>query len=101
MEPPAFSMYPSADEFQNAAELCKSKVVNAIDDFFFALANEANGVAQTFISYSDRTTLLSTALHDSGLIADLEEEAESLSEESEGRSDYAEHNTMHRTAQGV
>lgn len=83
MEPPAFSLFPTSGQFEDAAKHLKDKWVSAVDDYIHALAREANSNARSNINTKDRIALLSNALHDSDLAADLESEAYALSEERE------------------
>lgn len=86
LEPPSFGMFPTADDFQNAAELFdlqskRSAWITAMDEFIHAIAAEANANARSNISTNDRMSIFSNAVHDSGLAGDLSEEAYALSEE--------------------
>lgn len=79
MEPPTFDVFPMSAQFDDAAAHLKDKWVSAIDDYIRALAIEARSNSTRPISAP--TTLLSDALHDSGLIGELEHEAYELREQ--------------------
>ena len=81
MEPPAFSLFPTSDQFENAAEHLQAPWVSAIDDYLRAVVIEANSNARSNISAEDRICILSNAIHDSGLLGDLRAEAYALQEE--------------------
>ena len=77
---PAFTIYPQADQFEYAKEQAE-KIASALDEYFYALAVEANSHAQNIISTRDRISLVSDAIHDSSLLSDLQEAAERIRED--------------------
>lgn len=88
LETPSFGMFPTADDYECAAELFdlsskRSQWLTAMDEFVHAIAAEANANATANINVSERSTLFSTAVHDSGFAHDLREQAEALREERE------------------
>lgn len=93
MTPPAFGIVPTSEQFGDAANHVRDQWVSAIDNYIASLAREAGSNAQSNIGVSDRQTILSDALHDSGLAGELQNEADALAQdEDSGRDDYAEHN---------
>ena len=81
-EPVAFDLEPTSEQFQLAADELRNLAVG-IDDFIHALAREASNNALTHISTDDRLSVVTDALHDCGLIGELEAEAYDLSQETE------------------
>lgn len=79
-ETPAFSMFPTADQFENAESFLKD-IAHAVDELFYAVAVDASSNAQTVISCKDRIALVSDALDNSDLLADLRNEAEERRED--------------------
>jgi hypothetical protein len=75
---PAFSpANPQPDEYDNAAETLRA-VLRAVDDWAYAIAIDAADNARTSIEPRDYLSAASEAL--SGLIADLQQEADDLRE---------------------
>ncbi len=99
LSPPSFSMEPTSEQFEDAAKHLKD-LAHAVDEYLSKLVREADSNARSHIG--NPSALISSAMHDCGLIGELESEASDLAEdEDHGRGDYAEHNTMHRAYQGV
>lgn len=94
--PPAFDHSPTADQFGNAKDYL-SAAASAFGEVVYQVMREASFNSHEVNDHSP--TLITDALSDDCIFADLDEAADDLSEE--GRSDYAEHNTLHRAAQGV
>src|SRR6185312_5617466 len=78
--PPAFALFPTADEFENAKDYLIA-LASALDDVAYQVASEANGNASFNINTKDRIAIFSNALHDSDLLSDLAEAGERLREE--------------------
>lgn len=93
-EVPAFTMYPTADQFEDAKQHARDLAV-AVDGYLSALTVEANSNATININTKDRATLVSDAVHDSSLLDDLQEAADDLRESESYVSDRAEHGTYH------
>lgn len=86
MEPPAFGLHPTSDQFEYAAELFdlqskRSAWLTAMDEYIHAVAVDANANARSNINTSDRKSIFSDAVHDSGIVGELNYEAYALSEE--------------------
>ena len=81
-EPVAFDLEPTSEQFQLAADELRNLAVG-IDDFVHALAREASSNALTHISTNDRLSVFTDALHDCGLLGELEAEADDLRQETE------------------
>ena len=94
MEPPAFTLFPTADQFEDAKQHVRD-VAHLWDEYLSAVAVEANSNATININTKDRATLVSDAVHDSSLLDNLQEAADDLREGESYRSDRAEHGTYH------
>jgi len=101
MEPPSFDLCPTAEQFEEAAAHVRGRWVSAIDDYLHALAHEASCNSRSHINTTDRQSLLSDALHDDALAAELEREAYDLSKETECSSDREQHSTHYYALSGA
>ena len=79
-EVPAFTLYPTADQFECAKSHAQD-IARAVDEYIFALANEAKSNSTTPISIADRASIVSNALHDSSLLDELQEAADAQRED--------------------
>lgn len=98
--PPAFDLHPTSEQFVDAKDFL-GNIAAAFDNLIYDVMAEANINSPTRISTMDRITIVSDALHDADVFADLNIAADDLREAEAGRSDYAEHNTHHHTLSGV
>lgn len=81
MSPPAFSLSPRAEQFEDAAEHLRAEWISRIDEYLCAVAREASeNCREVRIDVRGRETLLSTSIEDSGLPGELNEEAYQLSQ---------------------
>lgn len=99
-QPPAFDIFPTAEQFENAKEHA-SDLARIVDDYLHSFAVEAASNSTMNVSTKDRISIVSDALNDSGLIGDLQEAADDLREAEPHRSDREEHSTLNRSQQGV
>ena len=91
MTPPAFSLSPTSEQFQSAADHLNEPWVSALDDYLLAIAREAAENARSAqITTADRQSILSTALADNGLALELELEAREIGDY-DPSADYADH----------
>ncbi len=88
-----------ADDFRCQQEHIKA-VAAVMDDYFHSVA--VDGAQDSHeINPQNFIGLVSNAVHDTSLHGSFGDAAEAIEAETSVRSDYAEHNTMHRAFQGV
>lgn len=79
-KPPAFSASPAPEDFENARDYL-AELARALDDIVYAVVREsAANSSPTRISFSDRHTVVTDALQDADIPAELSAEAEAVRE---------------------
>lgn len=97
--PPCFTLCPTADQFEEAA-LHLGNLASAFDEYIHAFASEAQQAGAKIIT-DDMVALASNAVHDSNLIADMKDVAESLREDEAHRDPRDDHGTLIRWQRGI
>ena len=96
--PPAFSINPDASDMYAASEYLAG-LARAADEIVYQVTREASFNSSKIGHVS--SVLITDTLNDADVFAYLSLAADELNEDVPGRSDYAEHSTLHRAAQGV
>jgi hypothetical protein len=77
-EPPAFAMFPPPSSFEDTRQYLE-RLARAFDEVAYQVAREANANAPTQIATP--LTIFSDALHDSDLLGELSNAAETMRED--------------------
>lgn len=95
--PPAFDMFPTADQFGNAKDYLNG-LATAMDEVVYQVMQEAKANTSTAMCKPD-PSIVTLAFEDASVFADLSNAADELSDE--GRSDYDQHSTLNHAQQGI